>query len=385
MKLRHFAVVFAGLVSGSLCAGPSELFPGPPQPKDTPLLDQLWNLPRIYHHDDNPLIEEFDLMGRYQQDYFNVDSDRGSTSFFEIRRLRLGADSFYFRRHLELEAEVDTALRTYNSPSVFYNRMTNLWARIAVSDAFNIRFGKFQAHFGYDREFSPNYMRTFERGFFDDQLIGTNDYVSGVEATGNIGHFGYLAHIYSTNVNKELGRFDGGQAYQAEVSYDFADVLRARRALWVVDYLHADGKNANTNVFANYRHAFATYFDLEKGRFSMVPQFAVGQQIAGKGDVYSLQIMPGYMITDRLEFLVRYQYGTATEPNGIVTLNRQQRTLGNFTGDTYNAVYLGLNYYIYGHRLKLMFGEEYARLAGGTGAQAGYNGWTTLVGLRLFF
>jgi phosphate-selective porin OprO/OprP len=149
--------------------------------------------------------------------------------------------------------------------------------------------------------------------------------------------------------------------------------------------MHADGKNTNTNVFTNYRNAFATYLDLEKGRFSVVPQFAYGEQIAGKGDVYSFQIMPGYKITDKLEFLVRYQLGVASESNGITTLNRQQKTVGSFTGDTYNACYLGLNYYIYGHRLKLMFGEEYARLSGGTGPNAGYNGWTTLVGLRMFF
>ena len=32
-----------------------------------------------------------------------------------------------------------------------------------------------------------------------------------------------------------------------------------------------------------------------------------------------------------------------------------------------------------------MLGEQYADLGGGTGAKAGYSGWTTLVGLRLFW
>jgi phosphate-selective porin OprO and OprP len=294
-------------------------------------------------------------------------------------------DAFFAERHIEVEAEVDTALRAFNAPSIFYNRMTNLWVRFQANDAFGLRVGKFQPHLGYDREFSNNYLRTFERGFFDDQVVGTNDYITGVEASGKVGHFGYLAALYSTSYDKEFGQFDGGQAYHAEINYDFAKPWKAKKALWVLDHLHADGKNENTNVFTNYRNVLVTYLDLEKGRFSLVPQFAFGQQIDGKGEVYSLQLMPGYMITDKLEFLVRYQLGLASESDGISTLNRQQKTVGIFTGDTYNACYLGLNYYVYGHRLKLMFGEEYVRLSGGTGPSAGYSGWTTLVGLRLFF
>ena len=385
MKSRAIALFLLVVAVSSLRAGSVGTVTETIQPASESVFDKIWSIPKLYRNDDNPLIEEFDLIGRFHEDYFNVDSNRGDTSFWEIRRFRLGIDAFFVERHVEVEAEVDTALRAYHAPSIFYNRISNLWMRIQANDAFNIRFGKFQPHFGYDRAFSNNYMKTFERGVFDDQLIGGADYLPATEVSGKFGSFGYLASIISTNLNKEFGRFDGGQAYLAEINYDFSKAWRAEKALWVLDYLHADGKNANTNVFANYRNAVATYLDLEKGRFSMVPQFAYGEQVAGKGDVYSLQIMPGFKITDKLEFLVRYQLAIASESNGISTLNRQQKTVGTFTGDTYNAIYLGLNYYIYGHRLKLMFGEEYARLSGGTGPQAGYNGWTTMVGLRLFF
>jgi phosphate-selective porin OprO/OprP len=117
----------------------------------------------------------------------------------------------------------------------------------------------------------------------------------------------------------------------------------------------------------------------------MVTQVAYGHEVDGKGDVVAFQIMPGYKITDKLEAILRYQYATASEANGISTLNRQQKTIGVFTGDTYNALYLGLDYYLYGQKFKLMFGEEYARLGGGAGSSANYNGWTTWVGFRLFF
>jgi len=385
MKIRALAVILIIATAGALRAGTPEAVVETAEPKGDALLEKVWSIPKLYRDDHNPVIEEFDFIGRFQEDYFNVDSNRGSTSFFEIRRFRLGVDAFFAERHIEVEAEVDTALRADHSPSIFYNRMTNLWVRFEANEAFGLRLGKFQPHVGYDREFSNNYLKTFERGFFDDQLIGTTDYITGAEASGKFGHFGYLAAVYSTDVDREFGQFDGGQAYHAEINYDFSKPWKAKKALWVLDYLHADGKNENTNVFTNYRNVLITYLDLEKGRFSLAPQFAYGEKVAGKGDVYSLQLMPGYMITDKLEFLVRYQLGLASESNGISTLNRQQKTVGLFTGDTYNACYLGLNYYVYGHRLKLMFGEEYARLSGGTGPAAGYTGWTTLIGLRLFF
>ena len=385
LAFNIFLPVFALRAGAADAAATSGKTIEAPQSTDQSIYDKIWAVPKIYRNDENPIVEEFNFIGRFQEDYFNVDSNRGRDNFWEIRRFRLGADAFFAERHLELKAEVDTALHAYNTPSIFYNRMTNLWAKIYVNDAFNIRFGKFEPHFSYDREFSDTMQKFFERSFFDDQLLGTKDYITGVEATGKFGHLGYLAAMYSTNVDKEFGQFNGGQAYHAELNYDFSKALNTEKALWALDYLHADGKNEHTNVFTNYRDAAATYFDLEKGRFCMVAQLAYGHQIDDKGDVGALLLMPSFKITDKLEFIVRYQLGLASQNNGIQTLNRQQHTIGTFTGDNYNACYLGLDYYLYGQKLKLMFAEEYASLRGGTGPSAGYNGWTTYVGFRLFF
>ena len=354
-------------------------------PKEKSALEKLWDLPVLYKNDRNPVIEEFDFTGRFQLDYFNVESDKGDRSFTEIRRFRLGMDSWWANRHLQVKATVDTNLRTYAAPEVFYQRFTDLFMKIHVNDAVNVRVGKFEPHFGFDREFSDNLQKTFERSFYDDQLIGGGDYIAGVEVSGKVGAWGYLAAVYSTNVNKEFGDFDGGQAYQAEISYDFSKRLGCEKALWVLDYLHADGKNANTNVFANYNNAAATYFDFQKGRFSLVTQFAYGNGISIKGDTYEFMVMPAWKITPKLEVVARYQLGLSSKANGITTLNRQEKTVGNFTGDEYNAPYVGLNYYLHGQKMKIMIGEQYANLGGGTGPKAGYSGWTTLVGFRIFW
>ena len=57
---------------------------------------------------------------------------------------------------------------------------------------------------------------------------------------------------------------------------------------------------------------------------------------------------------------------------------------GDKKGDAWFAAYTGLNYYIDGHRLKLMSGVKYSHMDGGPGG-GDFNGWTWLAGLRMAF
>ena len=300
--------------------------------------------------------------------------------------MRMGVDTFWAGRFIEVKATLDTTLHSYNAPEVFYNRMTDLFINFHFSDAVNLRVGKFEPHFGYDREFSDNTQVFFERSFFDDQVFNNtgNDYVSGASVSGKVGKWGYQAAVFSDTVSQEFGHFNGGESYLAEVSYDFAADMHADKALWALDYMHMNN-NAYSNVFNTMENAAATYFDYHRGNFGLVTQLGYGDGIDSKGGIFEWMLMPTYLITKQLELVTRYQLGLADKSNGITTLNRQQKTLGKFTGDMDNAVYVGLNYYVYGQKLKLMAGEQFDKLTGGTGTKAGYDGWTTLVGLRMYF
>jgi phosphate-selective porin OprO/OprP len=355
--------------------------------------DKIFGLGKLYKDDSNPFIEEFDLTGRLQVDYYHVDAEHGTPSkngkvdFFEIRRFRLGEDAWFADRHIEIKADVDTNLDTRGATSIFYNRMTNLFANFVVNDAFNLKVGKQEPHFGYDREVSDTLQPFFERSFFDDQLFNNtgNDYVTGATVYGKMGNFGYLASAFSLNVDKEFGQFNGGESYLGQVSYDFKSALGSDKALWVLDYMHMTGLNANSNVFNTMNNAVATYFDYKKDRFGLVGQFAYGNGIASKGDVYEILAMPTYDITDKLQAEFRYSLGLGSEPNSITMLNRQQKQVAKGTGSTLNSPYLGFNYFVCGYNLHLMAGVQYDSLTGGKGASAGFNGWTPMVGLRLFF
>jgi len=348
--------------------------------------DQIWSAAKFYKDDSNHIIEEFDFTGRFQMDYFNVDSDKGNNDFTEIRRFRLGEDAFFFDRHVEIKSDLDTSLRSYGKDEIFYNRMTNLNVDFHIVDEFNLRVGKQEPHFGYDREQSDNVQPFFERSFFDDNVFNKtgNDYQSAVTAYGKTGNFGYLASIISNDVDKEFGQFNGGQTYLAEVSYDFKKAICADKALWVLDYMHMEN-TTGSDVFSTMDNAAATYFDFKKDAFGIVAQVAYGDGIAKKGDFYELMVMPTYDITSKLQAVFRYQYGHGSESNTIGLINRQDSTVGKFTGDEFNAAYLGVNYFVYGNKLRLMAGVEYFDLTGGTGAKADNSGFTTMVGARMYW
>lgn len=369
------------LLAASAFAGPSA---APSlDAKETSLFDKIWSIPVLYRDKENPFIEEFRFTGRYQGDYFNVDSRKGDTSFYENRRFRLGLETTLAEGHIILKGDLETNLRQFNTKSVFYNRMTNLYVKFHLDDAFNVVVGKQEPRVGYERAISDTLHIFMERGFFDDQF--TPDYTAGVTVNGKIGNWGYQTSIYSGNVDKELGQFNGGESYLAEISYDFSKALAAASALLVLDYVHIEGNNAHTNIMQDFHNGVFGYFDFKKGKTGLLTQLSYGNGLSRRGDIYGLMLMPTYDITDKLQAVARYQVGLADESNGITTLNRQLKTVGKFTGDNYQAAYLGMNYYIYGQKLKLMTGVQYESLTGGTGQAAGNSGWTFLTGVRVFW
>lgn len=390
MKRTHLIIsclAFSGL--GLLQAGTiatDSKTPAEVAPAEKSLCDKIFGLGQIYKDDTNPIIEEFDFTGRFQMDYFNVDSSHGNNDFFEIRRFRLGEDAFFFNRHLEIKADLDTALRSYNKDTLFYNRMTNLWAKFHLDDTFNVRLGKVEPKFGYDREVSDTLQPFFERSFFDDNVFNKtgNDYATAASVLGKIGNWGYEVSLISLDVNKEFGEFNGGQAYLAEISYDFKSAWNADKALWVLDYMHSD-PNSRADVFNTMHNAAATYLDYKKGKVGLVTQVGFMDGIGSKGDIWEIMVMPTYDITEKLQLLARYTYGHGSNPNSIAIINRQESTIGGFTGDQQNSVYFGANYFICGYHAHLMAGVQYTDLTGGTGPKADFSGWTTLVGLRIYW
>ena len=68
--------------------------------------------------------------------------------------------------------------------------------------------------------------------------------------------------------------------------------------------------------------------------------------------------MPFFNVTEKLQAVGRYTYVDSAEPNGIRFGTYESRVVSG-RGDEYNELYLGANYYFYGHKLKMQTGLQW--------------------------
>jgi phosphate-selective porin OprO/OprP len=114
--------------------------------------------------------------------------------------------------------------------------------------------------------------------------------------------------------------------------------------------------------------------------------------IAGGKSVLGVTVLPTYVFWhdllrkgDALEAVVRYQYSVSDGENGLQLQPRyEQKVVPQGTGNNYNAVYIGVNYLLYGDRLKLMTGVEYSLMKDSALDRNSFDGWTYFVGVRFY-
>ena len=106
--------------------------------------------------------------------------------------------------------------------------------------------------------------------------------------------------------------------------------------------------------------------------------------IFGQSDVFGISVIPSYFVAEGLQLVGRLQWATSADDNDISLPGRYENYAPpapeSDKGDSYASAYLGLNYYLYGHKLKVMNGIEYSTLGGGD-----YDGYTFYSGLRFSF
>jgi phosphate-selective porin OprO/OprP len=102
----------------------------------------------------------------------------------------------------------------------------------------------------------------------------------------------------------------------------------------------------------------------------------------GQSDVRGLMVMPYMNVMDALQLVGRYTRVTSAEVNGVQLNTYENRIVGG-RGDRYNEVYAGVNYYVYGHKLKLQTGVQVGDLSDRAQDGGAYSGFTWTTGLRV--
>lgn len=364
----------------------------PANGEKTNAFDKLWSHATLYQDDLNPYLQEFKLRGRYQGQYWDVDADQGSRSDWEDRRSRFGFDAKLFERQIEVRLD----FQSNDGFGEFYDGLVDAYVRWKPTDRLNITAGKQQPYIAqYDWLNSNTAMPTFERSQIFGQL-GINR-ATGLAVEGEAASLTWRTAVYSNDTpnstggsaafgDGEFGDFNGGVSFTLGAGYDFKDPLGLDKAEVWLDWLHSDRQDDDT-VLGKYDDVISSTFWVKQGPAALVIEgfFASG----GSGtntDVYGFYIQPTYDILPKtLQLVGRYSYANSDGPLGVQGQARYERKVASnqALGDSYHSLYAGAQYFIYGEKLKLMAGAEWAWLHHENGNS--YDGVTLFSGVRFYF
>lgn len=357
----------------------------------TETFEQLWNLATLHKDARNPFLQEFKLRGRYHGQYWNVDDATGSQSDWEDRRSRFGFDAKLFEKKLEVRAD----FQSNDGFEDIYDGLVDAYLRWKPASWLSITAGKTKPLIGqYDFLESSNAQPTFERSQIFNQLGISRATALTMEGTRN--EWSWRAGVYSNDTPSttggsgafgegEFGDFNGGISASLGAGYDFKNIMRLEKADIRLDWLHSDREPGDL-VQGKYDDIIAASFGLKQDSVGVVMEvyYAAG----GDGDnsnVFGFYIQPTYdLLPNQLQLVGRYSYASSAGPFGVVGQGRHERSVAanGGRGDTYHALYGGIQYFIYGDKLKLLAGTEWARISGD---EVAFDGFTFLTGMRFSF
>lgn len=334
------------------------------------------NLGLLLRDDDASVLNEFWVLGRYHGQQHWSDGSNGDDDGWENRRFRLGTQMRLFK-NLTLHAQAISG----NDPGDFdpeYNGFSELWAGWRFDDAFTLTVGQQKHRFTHDRNVSSRYLNYLERSQLTNMFKA--DYTPAVTASGRVEKWSYYAGVFtnktSDHMDDSFTDLDSGESVLASVTRDLGKALGTTTAHLNVSAVHseANGNATNLNVFED---GIATALILTDGPWSLVTEATAGLDSA-RGDAYGLNLQPTIFLTDTLQLATRYQYAVGDGDDVLQAQRRYERDAGMSRGDEYHAGYIGLNHYLAGHRLKVMYGVEHSRIGG-------EDCFTVAVMFRMFF
>lgn len=366
----------AGEASGAT-SGKSPIAEAAVAPAEKSIYDRIWSVTKLYADKDNPLIQDISLSGRAQFDFFNINSDEGNESDWETRRLRAGAKIKFFKKWT-LHGEVDFASQKLDDTS--YRRMTDALLSYAYSDALVFTVGKHSAKFTLDGGTSSKELITIDRSNLANNLWFTEEYAPGVSVGGQVKNWQYFLGWFTSDGNPEFGSFSAGTYLLSSLGYDFAEALQCDEALLRADYVYQTPDDANSAT-RPFEHIGSVNFNYAKGNFGLGADVTGGVGYGKQGDILAFQIMPSYYLTKKLQVVLRYTHMDGDD-NSIRFARYESRVVSG-KGDTYDEIYAGVNYYLYGHKLKWQTGVQYASMGDSTNSGGKYDGFGLVSGIRI--
>ena len=376
-RLQLASAVAAILLWSSICWGQSQA-QAPAGEKKQSTYDKIWKFAEWYNNAENPVLQNVLFSGRFQYEYAAINADQSSHDEWNVRRLRVGVKSKLFRTFtLHGEVEINPQER-----DPLYLRFTDLYLLWSRSGRLKLTVGKQGALFTMDGATSSKELLTMDRNNLSNNLWFPQEYIPGVSVAGKLSDWVYHVGVYSAGeANREFGEFNGSVFTLAVVGYDFAKSLGVNEALLAGNYVYQNPDPKNTFT-RQLHHMASANFKFDAGKWGARTDVSAASGYLGQSDLRGLMTMPFVKITDKLQLVGSYTLIQSDGPNGVRLATYENRVVPG-RGDRYHEVYLGANYYFYGHKLKLQSGLQFADMndrANDGGAYSGVS-WTT--GLRV--
>jgi phosphate-selective porin OprO and OprP len=347
--------------------------------KERERYDKLWQQFTQWYKDDcNPVVQQVLFSGRFQHDFVRVNADEGEHDESNIRRVRLGPRITFLRNYVfHAELELNPQER-----DPFYMRFTDLYLQWSKGSKLALTVGKQSLPFTQEGTTSSKDLITIDRSNLATNIWFGQEYMPGVSASGRAAPWVYRAGVYSAGAaNRELGDFSGDYFTLGVLGYDFAKTLGAKEALLAGNYVyqHPDPENTFTQ---RLEHVASIHLKFEANRWGFRSDLSSGTGYLGQSDLWALVAMPFINVTNKLQAVGRYTFIDSADPNGV-RLGTYENRIVSGRGDEYNELFLGANYFLYGHKLKVQTGVQWADMNDRAEDGGEYSGvaWTT--GLRV--
>jgi phosphate-selective porin OprO and OprP len=374
--MKRFVIILTLAVMPAVASAQGEQKPATPPPSS---YDRIWaKFTNWYDDKNNPVVQRVLFTGRFQHDLALVEADEGDHRESNIRRVRFGPRITLFRDYL-VHAEVEINPQERNP---FYMRLTDAYVAWQKNPKSVIQVGKQGVPFTQEGATSSRELITIDRSNLANNIWFTQEYMPGVSVSGRMAPWNYRAGVYSSGqMNREFGRFNGDMFTLMVVGYDFAKKLGVREATLTGNYLyqHPDANNTFTKRF---EHIASTHFKLEQPKWGFRGDVSKTAGYLGARDVLGIMAMPYYNFTSQLQAVARFTYLDSDGPNGL-GLNTYENRIVRGAGDEYRETYLGFNYFIYGHRLKLQTGLQFEDMKDAASDGGAFSGTSWTTGLRV--
>jgi phosphate-selective porin OprO/OprP len=345
------------------------------QEKDTSfsLGDAFENLGRVYKDDTNDTVQEVWLLGRYHGQYHWTEASTGEDDGYESRRTRLGAQAKLFRQatfHGQMVSGTDI--------QPFYNGFTELWAQWCFRREIALTIGQQKNRFTHDRNVSSRYLNYLERAMLTNMF--NVDYTPAITLQGQVGGASYYTGVFTNKTGQNMGdsftNLDSGYSLISQLYYDLGKVLGLGDLTLYGSYIHSDANDKATNMKL-FDNGISGAVMMTRGHAALVTEVTAGIG-SDKGNATGINLQPSYFLNHKWQVASRYQLAWSNNAKGLSPQRRYEREVDFPAGDLYQAGYVGLNYYIAKHRLKLMTGLEYAHMSG-------QDAWTASTMARFYF